>query len=267
MKNYIGNISLVFMMGLMSCEKVIDVSIKDAGQKYVIEAVVSDQAEGNFVKITTTQNLSDNNTFPGVGNADVKIADNDGNTFILNEKEAGIYKHNSFSGAIGKTYTLTVDIGGEIFKAVSTMPSKVKMDTLFITEEFLFGDVRKSANLVYRDPSGERNYYRFIQFINGRRFNQIFISNDEYTNGNRVTEKLRSPSDNEDDKIASGDTITVHALCIDKANNDYWTSYLTAGATGGSSTASPANPKTNIQGGALGYFSAHTVQVLETVVP
>jgi hypothetical protein len=32
-------------------------------------------------------------------------------------------------------------------------------------------------------------------------------------------------------------------------------------------SASPANPLSNIQGGALGYFSAHTVQRRTVIIP
>lgn len=267
MKQYLRVSLVVFTFFFLSCEKVIDISVRDADQKYVIEGVITNSSEHHFVKITTTKNLSDNNDFPPVRNATVSVSNQSGDVFVFEEGEDGLYKPSSLTGVSGQTYTLTVQIGNERFTAESTMPAKVKMDTLYITEDFLFGQVRKSANLVYKDPGGERNYYRFIQFIDDVKYNRVFVTNDEYTNGNTVTEKLRTPSDDEDHVIASGDTVTIHALCIDKANNDYWYSYLSAGATGGSGTASPANPTTNIRGGALGYFSAHTVQILEAVAP
>ncbi len=263
---YTGLIALAVC--LVSCEKVIDVNVRDADRRYVIEGVVTDKPERHYVKITTTQNLSDNNNFPGVRDAAVSVTDESGTSFVFVEEEDGVYKSvHSFAGVSGSIYTLTVDINGERFTAVSTMPHKVEMDTMYITEEFLFGQVRKAANIAYRDPQGERNYYRFIQFIEGMRYNRVFVTNDEYTDGNAVTDKLRTPSDDEDHQIEAGDTVTVHALCMDKANNDYWVSFLSSGATGGGGTASPANPTTNIQGGALGYFSAHTLQVLEAVAP
>ncbi|MBX3241332.1 MAG: DUF4249 domain-containing protein [Chitinophagaceae bacterium] len=259
---------LIILAGLLvSCEKVIDVDVKDAEKKYVIEAVVTDQADGHYVKISRTKNISENNSFAGISHALVTVSDGEGSSVLFEEETDGVYKPAAFAGISGKTYTLTVNIEGEVFTAVSSMPAKVLMDSIYITEDFLFGEMRKAANIVYQDPPGVRNYYRYIQSVNGVKYNRIFLSNDEFTDGNRNTNKLRTPSEDETLQIASGDTITIQALCIDKANNDYWFSFLTAGATGGSSTASPANPVTNIQGGALGYFSAHTVQVLEVVAP
>jgi len=48
-------------------------------------------------------------------------------------------------------------------------------------------------------------------------------------------------------------------ICNDAAVYKYWYS-LNDGATGTGQSASPANPVTNISGGALGYFSAQTVR-------
>ncbi len=268
MKQLITYTACIGVLLLSACEKVIDVDVKDAETKYVIEGWVADSPWHSFVKITTTRHLSDNNDFQAVTNAAVRVADENGNEISFSEED-GIYTPDvpSFAGVVGSTYTLTVDIEGEQFTASSTMPKKVKMDTLYITQDFIFGEVRKTANIAYKDPPGERNYYRFIQFIDGVQYNRVFISNDEYSDGKQVTDKLRTPSEDEEHQIETGSSVMVQALCIDKANNDYWTSFLTSGATGGSATASPANPTTNIRGGALGYFSAHTIEVLVAEAP
>lgn len=55
-------------------------------------------------------------------------------------------------------------------------------------------------------------------------------------------------------------------LCISPEVYKYWYS-LNAGATGGNNAASPANPVSNISGGALGYFSAQTAQTKYIDVP
>ena len=54
--------------------------------------------------------------------------------------------------------------------------------------------------------------------------------------------------------------------CIDRPIYKYWYS-LDRSATGGSGQATPSNPVTNLQGGALGYFSAHTLQSRTMIVP
>jgi len=58
--------------------------------------------------------------------------------------------------------------------------------------------------------------------------------------------------------------VNIELHSIDPGVYKYWYS-LDQGADGGSS-ASPANPVSNISGGALGYFSAQAVREMKLVV-
>lgn len=260
---------LIASAGFISCEKVIDVDTKDAEKKYVVEAVVTDQPGKSVVKLSTTKNLSETNEFPGIGGATITINDNAGNNYVFQETTSGIYTNPTFIGAIGKTYLLEVKVNGEIFTARSTMPQKIDLDTLYVTDELLFGETRKLANISYQDPPGKGNCYRYIQYINGNKSSFIFTNNDDYVDGKYIETKLWyivEDDDDEEKKIKSGDTLTVDMLCIDQPVYKYWYSVFQS-ATGNSQSASPANPVTNITGGALGYFSAHTFQSLTVQVP
>jgi hypothetical protein len=53
--------------------------------------------------------------------------------------------------------------------------------------------------------------------------------------------------------------------CIDKKVFDYLKQLSGLDPTNGQPTT-PANPTSNISGGSLGYFSAHTVQRKKTIV-
>lgn len=251
---------------LASCEKVIDVKLNDADKKYVIEGVLTDETGSAKVLISQTKNFNDDNQFVGVAGAAVTIADSDGGNTILSETSAGVYESGAVTGVVGKTYALKVQIGTDVFTASSTMPAKVNMDSLYVSEDFTFGEMRKLANVEFQDPSGLGQNYRFVLYVNGAKRNGIYVRNDEYTDGNKMSVRLFSNDDNEDDKkIKTGDIIKVDMLCIDTNVYKYWSSFETGGATGSSNTASPANPVSNITGGALGYFSAHTLQT-KTVV-
>ncbi len=252
---------------LASCEKVIDIKLNDAEKKYVIEGVLTDEAGSAAVVITQTKNFADDNQFAGITGATVTITDSDGNSTALSETSAGVYQSSGLTGVTGKTYSLTVEIGTNIFTASSAMPSKVNMDTLYVSEDLMFGEVRKLANIDFLDPEGLGQSYRFVQYVNGVKRTGTFIRNDDYTDGNKTSVRLFSDEDIDDDKkIKTGDIIKVDMLCIDKDVYKYWNSFGTGGATGSSNTSSPANPVTNITGGALGYFSAHTVQSKTVVV-
>ena len=135
-----------------SCQKVIDVDIKNVAKKYVLEAVITDQLDSSKVLLSTTKDVSENNDFPGISGATVTVTDNAGIVTTFTEDSAGYYYSHSFKGVIGKTYTLHVITNGETFTATSTMPPMVTMDTLYITDELLFGETTKLANTTYQDP-------------------------------------------------------------------------------------------------------------------
>jgi len=252
-----------------SCQKVIDVDIKNAETKYVVEAIVTDKPGESKVLLSTTKNVSENNSFPGISGASVTITDNAGNSTTFTEGTTGVYMAAAFTGSAGKTYSLQVGINGETFTAQSTMPQRINLDTIFISDELLFGETRKLVNIAYQDPAGKGQCFRYVQYINGKKSKPIFVNNDDYSDGKYVESKLWylvDEDENEEEEIKSGDTIMLDMLCIDPAVYKYWYS-LNQSATGNSQSASPANPVTNISGGAVGYFSAHTIQTKSIVVP
>src|SRR5688572_4014384 len=253
---------------LTSCEKVIDIDLNDAEKKYVVEGFITDQAGQCQVTITQTKNFNQDNTFPAVSGATVSITENSSGTVTpLSEASPGIYKHASLAGATGKTYTLTVSINGDLFTASSTIPQLVNMDTIYVSADTWFdGTLIKQANIEYNDPAGTANNYRFVRYRNGIKTKNVFINNDELSDGRHTTTKLFVDDDSDEDKLESGDVVKIDMLCIDAAVYKYWYS-LEQSATGESQSAAPANPVTNITGGALGYFSAHTFQTKTMSVP
>ena len=249
-----------------SCEKVIELDLNDAEKKYVIEAVLTDQPGTAKVLLSQTKNFDENNNFPGISGATVRITETGGATTILAETSPGVYESSALTGMTGKTYNLSVTINGNNFSAACTMPQKVNLDTLYVTDEFFFTEYRKIANVEYRDPAGRGNSYRFIQYVNNLKEDQIMIEKDDYTDGRNIDSKLFFFSDDDKNKIKSGDTLRIDMLCIDPAIYKYWFS-LDRSSTGQSGQATPSNPVTNMQGGALGYFSAHTFQTKTMIVP
>jgi hypothetical protein len=65
--------------------------------------------------------------------------------------------------------------------------------------------------------------------------------------------------ENWDRILYEGDTITFQLMPIDRVSFDYFTS-LRAGQSGG------ANPRSNLSGGCLGYFTAGCVTRADTMV-
>jgi hypothetical protein len=142
------------------------------------------------------------------------------------------------------------------------MPSPVNLDSIYITESLSVGERKKWVVPQFTDPVGLGNNYRFILYRNGHKDFNVFVYNDDLTDGQTNTWPL---GDFDMPSFMSVDLVTVEMQCTDVAVYKYWLSWQNA--SGQHQSATPANPVTNLRGGALGYFSAHTVQSKTIIVP
>jgi hypothetical protein len=268
-QSYSFPLVLVAAFSFASCEKVISLDLDKVQTKYVIEGMISDQHGSCRVMLTQTKNFDENNTFSGISGAEVTISDNNGMPQPLREMTPGVYAAAGLTGVSLHTYLLTVKINGLVFTASSTMPARVPFDSLSITERTFFDETNKYASVRYKDPAGEQNAYRFIQYVNGKKEKTIFVRDDDNNDGNTIDRTLLffyDDAEAQEKKLKSGDQVTVEMLSISYPVYKYWYS-LTESATGENQSATPGNPLTNIRGGALGYFSAHTLQTKTVTVP
>ncbi len=261
MKNIL--LFILILLPLASCEKIIDVNLNSADPKYVIEGIITDLDAPVFVKITQTKDFDEDNDFPGIEDASVTISDDNGNVVTLTYVDKGVYQSTELKGIPGTTYSLLVDINGQQFSAVSTMPQPVPIDTIYMNyrKAPFGGDTIYSIIIEYQDPVGIENYFRYIMYLNEKKRKRIYTDSDEYTDGKLVINTFDYYEDDEDDdspKLKDGDIITIEAQCIDKPVYSYFFE-LERTITGSGFSSSLSNPPSNIVGGSLGYFSAHTV--------
>jgi len=258
-------ILVLCVLSLCSCQKVVDLKLHDADIKYVVEGIITNEPGVCKVNLTQSKPFYEDNQFPGVTGAIITIKDNDVE-FLLPETQPGVYETNQINGTPGHVYQLSVTINGYVFTASSKMPLPVSLDTVYISNG-PFGEF-KFATVGYNDPAGISNNYRFVQYLDGVKDPAIFWQNDEFTDGQTVLIQLDTGVDKKDDprNIKSGDTVMIEMLGIDDAVYKYWYSLHFNGGDGGN-IATPANPVTNLSGGALGYFTAQTVDRKSVVVP
>ncbi len=91
------------------------------------------------------------------------------------------------------------------------------------------------------------------------------VLNDEIRNGLVNTLKLEINDDDLDFK--QGDLISIEMQCIDKKVSMFYTALALMNDSGPGGGTTPNNPPNNISNGALGIFSAHTVENKSTVIP
>lgn len=269
MKCFIKNISskkLIFVGPLFiiatcilffSCEKVIDINLNKIAPKYVIEGTLSDEPGNCKVTLSQSVNFSELNNFRLINGAIVTLTDGNGSPIFLTQDSEGVYQSPTLVAKPGHKYSLSVNINGQQFSSICQVPFKVTLDSLYVIDFNSFGDTRKFANVIFKDPAGISNAYRFLQFKNKTQNSNIFVLNDDFSDGRLINTFLAYFDQSDDQKIKIGDTITVQMQGIDPAVYKFFSS-LSQSSSGDNNNVAPGNAVSNITGGALGYFSAYT---------
>lgn len=253
---------LIAFTTLAACTKVINININDAAPQLVIQGNVTNQAGITTVSISRTINYSQDNVFPTVSGALVTIKDSTtGLTTPLVEVTPGTYQTSTIVGTVGHTYLLNVLVNGTTYKASSTMPSPVTLDSITFQVNSGFGQTLINPMPNFQDPVGLGNSYQFIQSINSKITKKIFVFDDRLSDGKYVARQLF----NDSAYIQLNDTVQLEMQSIDANVFEYFKQLSGLDPTNGQPTA-PTNPVSNISGGALGYFSAHTTQKRRAVV-
>jgi hypothetical protein len=251
MKNNI-TILISLLLLLTACEKEIKVDLKNAEKKYVVEAFITDSLGYNEVKITQSAGFYDDNVFPSISGATVNITDG-ANNYSFTEINPGIYKSNTIIAQQGVTYTIFINHPQFQTSAKSTVPTKIKIDSIAIEENLGFGNKTYRPRVYFKDQANQQNYYRFILYINNKKQNDIYAVSDLYFNGKQTSYPLFGS------EIKPFDTVKVELYSIDKANYIYFNT-LDEIANSSFSGTIPGNPESNFDNqNILGYFGAYSV--------
>ncbi|KFF23387.1 DUF4249 domain-containing protein [Chryseobacterium vrystaatense] len=268
MKNIIFIILTLFLV--TSCEKEIDLDLDDKSGNIVIEGNVTNQPGPYFVRITKSVAFTENNHYPAVSDAQVILSDNTGQTETLQYVGDGKYKTTAFTGVTGRTYTLTIQAEGKQYTAQSSMPEVVNFDGL-TQDSFAFGGETTYTLLpVFTDPIALGNRYLFNFTVNNMTKKTFEVFSDNVNNGLVNQRPFFLPNEDDDDdptshKVVPGDTIYVEMQSIEHSIFTYYSALLQISGDGGAGVT-PSNPPSNINNGALGYFSAHTTQKKSIVI-
>jgi len=244
----------VLLLSMSSCEKEIDVDLRSVPPRIVIEGIVKKDQLAT-VRVSQTIDFNNNDGYPNLSGAIVKISDDAGNSETLKQDQTGWYTAEKLKGEIGKKYHLSVTYEGEEYTSTSQMPPQVPLDSITMKKvpimDYGFPLVH------FRDPIGETNqYYRCLLFINGKQHPDVmeFIQSAELMDGHYFHDPLQVYINDDDiDPIYKGDEITVEFQCIDKGTYKFFFTLFSIGQ-------SPTNAISNISNGALGYFSACTAE-------
>lgn len=239
-----------------ACEKVLDLKLDNTQPKLVIEAILTDLDVKQIVTLTNTKDFDANNSKAPVSGAMVTIKEESGPTLIYTEQSPGTYISPRYKGVPGKKYTIAVIVSGKTYTATSIMPVPVEVKSLNQMELAGFGDPKKYVQINYNDPIGIPNFYYNRVFVNNLKRARYYVDSDRFNDGKEVKNTIFFDEPN----LVAGDKVKVQLLTIDENVYKYLFSISQITGNGGPPTT-PANPTSNFNNGALGFFSASTLRV------
>ena len=272
-------VSILFFLALVGCTRDVDIDISNADEKIVVEGRIE---TGNAAEVYLTKsfvifeefNLSDLSKHL-ITDAIVTISNGLlTDTLIpkidLTRLPPLVYTTNSpsFLGVENGTYNLKIEVDGEVLTSTTTIPGKVKLDSVWIREENGFpgkGFVRAHLS----DPDTLGNGYRWEQKLTTE---TKFVSpvgstfDDRIINGKSFDFFAQKPVDPNNDSLDRTtafyyditDTVIIKFSAINKASFDFWRTLDVSKSNNGNPFAAPITPVTNINGG-LGVFAGYAV--------
>jgi hypothetical protein len=254
-------ILLVATLAFVSCRKEIDLKLKSSEPQYVMKGLVEAGDSVHYVEITKTVAFDQLNEFPTVSGAVVTLKDNLGNSEVLLETTPGRYETLNFMAFEERSYTMEISHDGNNFVASCAIPKKVPLQGVdFIPNQF-FGAEGLLVVPKYQDPTDAKNFYIFnYRDVNDvKRKTGTILREDGNTNGQVNQQPLF-----EGFSLQPGDTISFKMYGIAETTYVY---YFSKAQNTNPNSGAPANPVTNWNNDALGYFMARNQQSLEFIIP
>lgn len=259
------SILLLAMSVFPACEKVINVDLLPSKEAIVIEATVTNSKLPFTVLISKTSPYFGTNAGNPVSGARVSIRTERGKTMYFTEKAPGKYLLGNVLAFPGFWYIIDVQCDGVTYTARSFMNEPVQIAELGFSYFNGFGlfDSGYKVSTFIRDPSNIENFYRLKYYVNGKALGnrgEITLYSDKLFDGKPVGLAQRTIV------FQKTDTLTVELQSIDEAAYNYFSTLESISGNQMQQSASPSNPISNFNNGALGYFSAYTFDSKTVIV-
>lgn len=271
-------ILILILVALTSCEKVIDIDLNLADPTLVIEGkVMKDSLAQVLIQETTSYFTPD--TLPCVCDAIVIIQEDDARPDTLDYSGNGLYKSTSMKGKSDANYHLTVIHDSQTYTASSYLPPEPNIYQLTSISMLAFGGFGDSLMTppgggmgssdsipwliftdLYDDPLVE-NYYLFKYILNGEDVTIAYRTSDDEGAENDTLKYMGGFS-----RFFLGDTVTVKAYAVDRGVYIYFDTLNDVFSSNPIMSSTPYNPHSNISNGALGVFSAMSVNSKTTII-
>lgn len=259
---------LIAIAGLFTaCTEKVDIQLGETDPRVVIEGYLVTESDSSYVRLSWTQDYFNPSDPVWINNGTVEITDDLGTSLLFNNAGDGKYTGPAgFQADTGRVYNLKVIVNGQEYTAQSTLFPMFEVDPQ-LAFEFMpataFTDEGYAVTYYSVDSRGQDIYTKFNFGQNDTIFDQeILFSGADIKKNERVPFELPFY------RAQSGDSVMLIFKSVDTPVAKYFEalSSLNSGAPGPFQTP-PANPPTNISGGAVGYFWCTDVVRLGQIVP
>ena len=261
----------LFALALISCEKTVELDLEQTEPATIIEGLITNQPGKQYIRISRSAGFYSSGQNPAVSGAIVRVEDNEGNTFSFIEQEPGFYVPEApFSGKVGNTYTLFAKVGQETYTASEPMNYVPPFDSLSIRI-----DPEEQAG-----PEDEGRFYEVLVYIKEPQatvdyYLAKFYRNDTIMNWDGewafAYDDLLLSEDISNLPVpfyyAKGDMAKVEMYAVTRECYKYYLGLNeNINSDGGMFSGQPANLRTNVEGGAIGYFQVSGLEDAEIKV-
>ena len=258
--NKFFTISLILVISFVfsSCEKVIEIDLADSTPVIVIEATINNGKEPFTVLISKTSSYFGSSESNSVSGATVSLRTENGKAKYFTETSAGVYKLEKTPVYSNNWYIVDVEYEGVTYTARSYLHSPVQIADISISyfDGLGFVDSGYKINCFIRDPADITNFYRIKLYVDEEVVNddgELDLYSDKLFNGKVIGLVQHSSA-----VFGETDHVVVELQTIDSAVYDYFSTLENITGIEMIQSASPANPISNFNNGALGYFSAYS---------
>jgi len=266
---------LLIVIGLISsgCFKErIDLELEEeAREQVIITAWLSNLEVPQVVKVSKMQSYLGDKAPEGISNAEVTISNGQEKIVLTESKDGEYHLPEDWKVEVGLTYELEVKYNDNLYKAshyVYRCPEIYDLKTFKLNnlEDTDSVSIYQAA-FSFDDFVGVGDAYYGVDYQQGRRDSIRFLdgefTDDRFFDGETFDDVILT----EDDRLYQiGDTAVIELHSIGEETSMYLQDVLDEIFRGGPFDAPPANVRTNISGGALGYFITSDARIAKYVI-
>jgi hypothetical protein len=264
-------IAVVGLLIFVSCEEIIQLDLTSSPSKIVIEGLFTDRKGEQYVKVSRTADFYSTEKLERISGANVTVTSSDGDVFQYAELTSGYYVPAfQISAQIGKSYKLKVQIGDQVYESEEQLLRVTPIDSLGFDLAPNPDDEREEKGHLYdlliyfKEPKETKDYYLFKFYRNDSlsytNSNDIYITSDEALS--ETINGFPAPV-----FYAEKDTAYMEMFSLSRNGYLYFSDLTNLQfSDGGLFGPVPANPRSNISNGALGFFQVSAITSREVII-